>query len=130
MADGTRPLDKNSRWLATMLLSLPALVQVFPLIYLVCISLKVGSEVIQYPPKLLPDHFNLANYREALETAPLPRFLLNSLVAALSITFLQLATGVLAAYALARLEFRGARLVLALCLATMMIPGEVTIIPN
>lgn len=130
MAESTSPIEKNSRRLATAALFLPALVQVFPLIYLLFLSFKVGGEVIQYPPRLLPNHLDFANYREALQTAPLPRFLLNSLIAAFSITLLQLVTGVLAAFALARIEFRGSRWVLGLILATMMIPGEVTIIPN
>ena len=122
--------DKRTRRLATAFLLIPALVQFFPIFYLVCMSLKVGGEVMQYPPKLLPHAVNGANYREAMAAAPLGRFLLNSLVAATGITLLQLFTGVLAAYALARLEFRGKSFILGAILATMMIPGEVTIIPN
>jgi ABC-type glycerol-3-phosphate transport system permease component len=123
-------IDRRNRWLATALLSLPALVQFFPMLYLVCMSFKVGPEVIRYPPLLFPHRLDPENYRTALQTAPLGRFLLNSLVVASLITGLQLVTGVMAAYALARLEFTGKRIVLALILSTMMIPGEVTIIPN
>lgn len=118
------------RGLATAFLFLPALLQAFPIFYLVCVSLKIGPEVIQYPPKLLPQALDFGNYAQALKTAPLMRFLLNSLLVAGAITLFQILTAILAAYALARLEFAGKKWVLALILATMMVPGEVTIIPN
>lgn len=129
MADLARTQRRN-RALATAFLSLPALLQFFPIFYLLCISFKNGGEVIQYPPKLLPQALDPANYRAAWEAAPLGRFLLNSLVVALLITALQVLTAILAAYALARLEFRGKSVVLGFIVATMMVPGEVTIIPN
>lgn len=116
--------------MATLVLSVPALIQVFPLVYLLCVSSKKGAEVIQYPPKFFPKGLTLLNYKEALESAPLIRFLLNSLIVATSITICQLFTSILAAYSLSRMEFRGKQIVTALILATMMIPGEVTIIPN
>lgn len=58
------------------------------------------------------------------------RFLINSLVQATAITLLQVFTAILAAYALARTEFRGKQFFLVIILATMMVPGEVIIIPN
>ena len=121
--------NKN-RMLATLVLLLPAAIQCFPLLYLLCVSSKKGGEVIQYPPRLFPEQLTLINYQEALSSAPLVRFLLNSALVATSITFLQVFTSVLAAYALSRLEFKGQKWVMALIVGTMMIPGEVTIIPN
>lgn len=120
----------KKRWVATLVLLVPALIQVFPLIYLLCVSSKEGAEVIQYPPKFFPRGLTLINYKEALESAPLLRFLLNSLVVATSITLCQLVTSILAAYSLSRIEFRGKQIVTAVIVGTMMIPGEVTIIPN
>lgn len=124
------PRERRYRTIATIALFLPALVQVFPIFYLLCISFKTGGEVIQYPPKLLPSSLNPANYVEAIHAAPLGRFLLNSFIVASSMTLLQVVTAILAAFALARMEFRGKRWVLAFIMATMMVPGEVTIIPN
>lgn len=118
------------RWRATLVLLIPALLQAFPLFYLLCVSWKEGAEVIQYPPKIFPKALNWTNYHEALDSAPLLRFLINSAIVASSITLSQLVTSVLAAYSLSRLEFRGQKFVMALIVATMMIPGEVTIIPN
>lgn len=121
---------RQARWISTLVLVIPATLYVFPLVYLLCMSFKVGGEVMRYPPRILPEHLTLENYQTAFQAAPLPRLLLNSLIAAVSITVLQVSTGVLAAYALARLEFPGRRLIFLLALATMMVPGEVTIIPN
>ncbi|PMU65465.1 glycerol-3-phosphate ABC transporter permease, partial [Pseudomonas sp. GP01-A5] len=56
--------------------------------------------------------------------------LFNSLIVSASITLLQTFTAILAAYALARLEFRGKALAFGFFVATMLVPGEVTIIPN
>jgi len=121
---------KQTRRLATAVLFIPALVQFFPLFYLICMSFKVGGEVMSYPPDLLPHSLNPINYQTAWESAPLWRFLLNSIVVAGFITLLQVVTSILAAYALARMEFRGKKIIFLLIVATMMVPGEVTIIPN
>lgn len=116
--------------MATALLFLPALLHLFPIVYLICISFKIGPEVFHYPPKLAPNQLDPSNYQIAASAAPLGRFLINSLIVASAITILQIFTAILAAFALARMEFPGKKLVLTAILATMMIPGEVTIIPN
>lgn len=86
--------------------------------------------MIEYPPLLLPRSLNLENYAVALESAPLLRFLINSIVVSCAITLLQVITSILAAFALSRIDFRGKKLALGLIVATMMVPGEVTLIPN
>lgn len=123
-------VEKRNRLIATAILFIPAIVHLFPIIYVLSLSFKDKTEVFKYPPHLIPNHFGWANYTAALDTAPLGRFLLNSLLVAASITFLQVLTAILAAYALARIKFRGKKLILGLIIATMMVPGEVTIIPN
>ncbi len=127
---GVKAIELRRKRVATLVLFLPALAQLFPVFYLICISFKVGGEVIHYPPDILPKAINFENYRAAMEAAPLFRFLFNSMVVALGITLLQVFTSILAAYALARLEFPGKKAALVVILATMMVPGEVTIIPN
>ena len=122
--------ELNARRWATLILFLPAIIHIFPLVYVLSLSFKGKTEVFKYPPVLWPDHFNLTNYTQALATAPLVRFLINSLVVSSCITVLQVFTAVLAAYALARMEFKGKKIIFGLILATMMVPGEVTIIPN
>lgn len=121
---------KSARLWATLVLLVPAIVHLFPVIYLVSLSLKEGVEVFAYPPRLLPEKWYLGNFVDAASRAPIARFLFNSVVASCGITALQVLTSILCAYALARLEFRGKRIVLAAIVATMMVPGEITIIPN
>jgi ABC-type glycerol-3-phosphate transport system permease component len=121
---------KRGRAVAAAILLLPAVLQLFPLFYLLCMSFKTGSEVMAYPPEVLPHSLNLSNYRSALQAAPLWRFLFNSLLVSFAITLLQVLTAILAAFALARFEFPGKTLIFGLFIATMLVPGEVTIIPN
>lgn len=125
-------MDSSSRRraFAAAILLIPALLQLFPLFYLLCMSFKVGGEVMAYPPTVLPRSLTLSNYTSALHAAPLWRFLFNSLLVSFAITFLQVLTAILAAFALARFEFPGKSLAFGLIIGTMLVPGEVTIIPN
>jgi ABC-type glycerol-3-phosphate transport system permease component len=122
--------EKRNRLIATAVLFIPAIVHIFPIVYVLSLSFKNKTEVFKYPPHLIPDQLALTNYASAFGMAPLGRFLFNSLVVSATMTFFQVLTAILAAYALARIEFRGKKLILGLIIATMMVPGEVTIIPN
>jgi sn-glycerol 3-phosphate transport system permease protein len=123
-------IEKRNRLIATAVLFVPAFVHLFPILYVLSLSFKDKTEVFKYPPHLIPNHVGWVNYAAALDTAPLGRFLFNSLVVSAAMTFFQVLTAILAAYALARIEFRGKKLILGLIIATMMVPCEVTIIPN
>jgi sn-glycerol 3-phosphate transport system permease protein len=121
---------KSSRFWVTILLLVPAAIQFFPVLYMLSISVKSSNDVFTWPPNLIPKVFVWTNFTDAMEAAPLLRFLLNSFIAACGIMIVQVVTSILAAYALARMNFPGKNLFLWLILATMMVPGEVTIIPN
>jgi len=123
-------LIRSSRFWVTMLLLVPAAIQFFPILYMLSISVKSSGDVFSWPPHLIPEVFIWTNFSAAMETAPLLRFLLNSFVAACGIMIVQVVTSILAAYALARMDFSGKNIFLWVILATMMVPGEVTIIPN
>lgn len=123
-------IEKKARLIATSCLLIPAFLQLFPLLYVLSLSFKEKSEIFQYPPRLLPAQLQIQNYETAFSAAPLVRFLWNSIWVASCITFLQLTTALLAAYALSRMQFRGRKAALFMILATMMIPAEVTVIPN
>lgn len=118
------------RTLLTLVLLLPALVQAFPVIYVLSLSFKSANEVFRYPPTLVPENWTLENYSNAFVLAPLEQFLWNSFFVSLAIAALQVITSILAAYALARMEFWGKKFIYFVVVATMMIPGEVTIVPN
>lgn len=107
-----------------------AAVLVSPLLYALSASLMSEAELINYPPALLPSSFLWQNYLTALHMAPLFRFMLNSVIVAVSCTAGQLFTGALAGYAFAILRFKGQKVLFFLTLATMMIPGQAIIIAN
>jgi sn-glycerol 3-phosphate transport system permease protein len=112
------------------LLSVVAFVILFPLLYAFVVSFMTQAEAAQYPPKFFPSGLNFDNYRAVLERLPIPRYILNSFIVAGSVMIAQLVTASLAAYAFAVREFRGRTALFMLFLATLMIPFEVTLIPN
>ncbi|MGQ9559662.1 MAG: carbohydrate ABC transporter permease [Candidatus Oleimicrobiaceae bacterium] len=106
-----------------------ALSMLLPFIWMVMTSFMNDLEVSQYPPKLWPKRFLWSNYREALTLLPFGRFFLNSVIMSAGAVALQLLVCSMAAFAFARLHFRGRDRIFGLYLATMMIPVIVTIIP-
>jgi sn-glycerol 3-phosphate transport system permease protein len=101
-----------------------------PIIYAALVSLMTPDQIFTYPPKLIPKVLHFQNYRDALRTAPIARFIVNSLIMSSAITIGQIITGGLAAYAFAYMEFKGKKLLFIAILATMMIPGQSIIIAN
>jgi len=113
-----------------LLLTVVALVILFPLLYALAASFMTQDEIARYPPKFIPSGLNLDNYRAVLQRLPIPRYILNSFIVAASVMIAQLVTASLSAYAFAVREFRGRTALFMLFLATLMIPFEVTLIPN
>lgn len=107
-----------------------AFLVLYPVLYAFIASLMTAEEAGRYPPPLIPESFYMGNFITALELAPIPRFLLNSFIMASAVTIGQLITCSMAAYAFAFMRFRGKVILFAACLSTMMIPWEVTMIPN
>lgn len=107
-----------------------ALLTVAPFAWMVLTSFKPLGEIFTYPPTWWPENFTYENYASAFEAAPFGRFYLNSLFVALAVTVGQLITCSLAAYAFARMQFRGRDVIFYLFLGTMMIPIHVTMIPS
>ncbi|GIV79947.1 MAG: sugar ABC transporter permease [Litorilinea sp.] len=101
-----------------------------PFLWMLSTSLKEPAEIFTYPPIWIPSRLAWENYVEAVRAMPFGRFYLNSLLVATGITVLQLLTASLAGFAFARLRFRGRDALFLLYLATLMIPFQVTMIPN
>lgn len=104
----------------------------FPFAWMVLSSLKTFQEVNLSPPTVLPEDPQWRNYVDAWNRPPsgFGRYFLNSLIVAVVGTALQLVTGITAAYAFARMEFRFREPLFGLVLATMMIPFEAKVVPN
>lgn len=101
-----------------------------PFLWMILTSFKDLSQIYQYPPEFLPSEFHFDNYSKVFDAAPFGRYYLNSVVVAVAVTLGQLITCSMAAYAFARLKFKGRDVLFYLFLATMMIPFNVTMIPG
>lgn len=102
----------------------------FPFYWMVATSLKTLSESLQSPPTWFPRHVQVSNYTDAFHAAPFGRYLFNTLFIAGFTVVCNLLTSVLAAYSFAMTDFPGKRVIFAVLLTTLMIPFEVTLIPN
>lgn len=125
-----RPPIRIGRLVLHVILIGGSIVMLLPFIWMLSTSLKDPSEIFTYPPIWIPSRIAWENYLETVSIMPFGRFYLNSLVVAVSVTLLQLLTSSLAAFAFARLRFRGREVLFLLYLATLMIPFQVTMIPN
>jgi len=101
-----------------------------PLIWMLLASLKTSQELYQFPVQWLPGAPGLDNYAQAADTVPLGRLLLNSVGLTVVGAGLKVVLGLTCAYALVFLEIPFKKLVFGLVIATLMIPPQVTIIPN
>lgn len=112
-------------------LSVWAVVVLFPFYWMVLTSLKsYGAYNSEHTPQFFTLAPTLENYREAFTAVPLGGYLLNTLLFALITTAAMVVVSTLAAYAFARLEFRGKNLLFGAFLSLMMIPSELVVITN
>lgn len=112
-------------------LSLWALVVLFPFYWMVLTSVKsYGAYNAEHVPAFFTLSPTLQNYVDAFTTVPLMGYLLNTLIFAVATTTIMVVVSTLAAYAFARLEFRGKNLLFTLFLSLMMIPSELVVITN
>jgi multiple sugar transport system permease protein len=107
-----------------------AVITLIPVVWMILTALKTPAEVAADPPTWIPETLRFANFSDAWNFAPFGRYLFNSLVMAGGIAVLQVVTSALAAYAFARLRFRGRDLLFYIYLGTLIIPPQVTVIPQ
>ncbi|MCJ7696596.1 MAG: carbohydrate ABC transporter permease [Anaerolineaceae bacterium] len=113
-----------------LILIVAALIMIFPIYSAFNLAMMTDTEIGAYPPRQFPSGLRLTNIIRAVQTAPLFRYLLNSVVQSSLVMVGQLLTASLAAYAFAFIDFKGRNFFFILFLSTMMIPWEATIIPN
>ena len=115
--------------LVYLILSAGGIVVLMPLVWMISTSLKRRGDVFIFPPKWIPDPVMWVNYPTALTTVPFAQFFENTL----TITFLavlgELISSAIVAYSFARLRWKGRDVLFMVVLATMMLPGQVTMIP-
>ncbi|MBT2763185.1 carbohydrate ABC transporter permease [Paenibacillus sp. ISL-20] len=112
-----------------IVLIIGACMMALPFVWMVLSSLKDLSQVFVVPPKWIPDPFIWSNYKDSLTALPFGRAYFNSFYINMIVVVSQLITCSMAAYAFAKITFPFREPLFILFLATMMVPGQVTIIP-
>jgi multiple sugar transport system permease protein len=115
--------------LAVAALVLVSAVVLLPIAIIVFTAFKPVAEVNAFPPSLLPDTWTLDNVKEVTSELPFARLVGNSFLFAGGVTAFALVFDSLAAYALARIDFAGRKVLLIAIIATLMIPFQATLIP-
>jgi multiple sugar transport system permease protein len=108
---------------------LAAAAALLPIAIIAFTAFKPIAEVNAYPPTLVPGQWTLENFTRIFEELPFARLILNSVVFAGGVTLFALVFDSLAAYALARIDFRGSRVLLIAIIASLMIPFQALLIP-
>ncbi|MBC1976311.1 carbohydrate ABC transporter permease [Listeria booriae] len=109
---------------------LGGVIMVLPFIWMVSTAFKSGAANMVLPPQFIPDEPTWSNFERVFEMFPMLQFLVNSIVVAIVTTVGQMLFCSMAAYAFARIEFWGRDKLFLLYLATMMVPAQVTMIPQ
>lgn len=117
------------RWVFFAVILLVTAAIMLPVLVMVFTAFKPAAEVTSYPPTLLPQHPTLDNFTAIFSRLPFGRLIVNSFAFAGGVTIFALVFDSLAAYALARLDFRGSRVLLIAIIAGLMIPFQATLIP-
>jgi sn-glycerol 3-phosphate transport system permease protein len=122
-----RRLHRTAGYLA---MALVVLVIGLPVWWMISGSLKTSQEIYTFPPDWIPRNPRWSNFLDAWRSAPFDRFYLNSIITTVAGSALEVTNATLSAYALAYLRFPFKNVVFALLLAALMIPSQVTILPN
>jgi len=128
-ADVARRRVQPWRLLLYALLILLALIWGAPFLWMFVTSLKPQDEIFRQPVDWIPDAPIIEYYVRLFESFAMGAWFRNSLIVALATTALTLLVNVLGAYPLARMDFRGKRLVLLVILSTFLLPGEILLVP-
>jgi multiple sugar transport system permease protein len=133
---GLPSFDKylNRKWLNNITLYVVLIVLaipfIFPFFWMVMSSFKTATDIFAFPPTFIPDVWHWQNFIEAFQYQPFGRHYFNSLYIAILVTTGTVFIASLSGYAFARIRFRGSNFLFILLLSSLMMPIEVTIIPN
>lgn len=122
--------QRRSKIIVSVILLAGSIILLMPLWWMISTSLKSMDEIMQYPPTFYPHEVHWENYIEAWHTAPFTRYTLNTLlICAFSVAGSVLSNSFVG-YGFAKIHFRGRETFMSVVLATMIIPGFVTLIPQ
>lgn len=126
--DGSKKKLTVGRVLILLALSLATLVFIYPFIWLVSASFKPRGEV--FDNKIIPDTFTFENYINVWQEAPMALWLLNTVIVTVLAAVTVTISSAMVAWGFSYFQFRGRNALFGLVLATMMLPGAVTMIPT
>jgi multiple sugar transport system permease protein len=129
-AGATRPRDRAARIGLYTVLIVSLLVVAGPFLWMLLSSVKPEREIRSIPPSWWPEQFTLEHYRELFTRLDFPQFFANSVLVAVGVTVGNLLFCSALGYALAKLRFPGQRLLFALVLGMLMVPGMVLFVPQ
>ncbi|QQO09382.1 carbohydrate ABC transporter permease [Breznakiella homolactica] len=126
------PLQKAAirKTVITVIMFGLAILFIFPFLWMISTSFKFEIDVMEFPFRLIPKNVNTANYTKVWTESNFPRYYLNSIFVTTVTVFGDLILTSMAAYAFARLRFRGKNILFALYISAMMIPGQVLLLPK
>ncbi len=118
------------RIIATVIIGGLALMFVFPFLWMLSTSFKYEIDVMEFPVRLIPKNWNFKNYATVFLKSDFPGYYLNSIKVTFFAVAGELCITTMAAYAFGRLNFRGKKFLFTLYLSTMMVPGQVLLLPK
>lgn len=121
---------RAGQWWIYVGLTLGIVLMVGPFLWMLLGAFKPQAEFLVDPPTFLPENPTTGNFTRLFDNLDFPRFFFNSSLVALVVTIGNVLFCPMLGYALAKLRWRGKGLVLALVLATLMVPAGITLIPN
>ncbi|HBM8835903.1 TPA: carbohydrate ABC transporter permease [Enterococcus faecium] len=120
----------NKKILSYVLMTVIGIILIIPLLWMVFTSLKPMEEIVRYPPTFFPEKIVWENYLDTIAAFPFWRYARNTLFITVLVVIGNVLSNSFIAYGFAKLDFPGKKLMFALVLSTMMIPGFVTMIPQ
>ncbi|HHV01702.1 MAG: carbohydrate ABC transporter permease [Defluviitoga tunisiensis] len=105
------------------------LISVIPFLWMLSTSFKGPGEIFLFPPKWIPKNPTLKNYKDLFQQMNFGRPFLNSIIVSLSTTFLSVLLATMAGYGFAKFQFKNKNALFLLILGTVMVPGQITMIP-
>jgi len=121
---------KLKKALSHIFLIFISILSIGPFIWLFSTALKSPEEnIFKYPPNFIPDHITITNFIEVWQKVPFDAYIINSFIVAIFTIILNLLLSSLAAYPLARMNFKGKNFIFYAILATIMVPFQVIMIP-
>lgn len=121
--------NKFARYATTVALAIFAAAMILPIVWMIITSITDPQHAFSLPPEWVPKNVSMASYDAAFQRIPFGRQIVNSAIVTVTVVMVELVVCSLAAYAFARLRFRGRNALFVVFLVALMIPSQVTVIP-